>query len=142
MLDNVYTTESDVWSYGILVWEVATIGKDSKPGCYPSMHFFKRVSRDVLLGAILLLTYGWPLTPKIKTNKQNQNKTPKKKQKQKQKHATHQVFAKGNDIYNLLYTKLISCLTFTKWQIQILLNFTLSNPPVRTLRTTHSMRHP
>ena len=36
MLDSVYTTESDVWSYGILTWEVVTLGKIANPDVIPS----------------------------------------------------------------------------------------------------------
>ena len=42
LTDHLYTTKSDVWGFGILLWELVTLGKSPYPG----------VSYDQLLGLL------------------------------------------------------------------------------------------
>jgi serine/threonine protein kinase len=30
--DNIYTSKSDIWSFGIVLWELVTLGTDPYPG--------------------------------------------------------------------------------------------------------------
>lgn len=30
--DNIYTNKSDIWSFGIVLWELVTLGTDPYPG--------------------------------------------------------------------------------------------------------------
>ena len=39
LTDHLYTTKSDVWGYGILLWELATLGSSPYPGVSPEQLF-------------------------------------------------------------------------------------------------------
>ena len=37
--EHLYTTKSDVWSYGVLLWELVTLGNTPYPGFQPERLF-------------------------------------------------------------------------------------------------------
>ena len=36
LYDNVYSTKSDVWSFGVLMWEIVTLGANPYQGLHSS----------------------------------------------------------------------------------------------------------
>lgn len=47
LYDNIFSVKSDVWSFGVLIWEVVTLGSTPYPGM-SAAEVMKRVSVDLL----------------------------------------------------------------------------------------------
>ncbi|XP_041035275.1 tyrosine-protein kinase receptor UFO isoform X2 [Carcharodon carcharias] len=71
LADRVYTTKSDVWSYGVTMWEIATRGQTPYPGVenseiYDYLQQGNRLKQppDCLDALYELMFYCWQLNPR------------------------------------------------------------------------------
>ncbi|XP_059522434.1 tyrosine-protein kinase receptor UFO isoform X3 [Myotis daubentonii] len=70
LADRVYTSKSDVWSFGVTMWEIATRGQTPYPGVenseiYDYLHQGNRLKQpvDCLDGLYALMSQCWELNP-------------------------------------------------------------------------------
>ncbi|XP_004479965.1 tyrosine-protein kinase receptor UFO isoform X1 [Dasypus novemcinctus] len=71
LADRVYTSKSDVWSFGVTMWEIATRGQTPYPGVenseiYDYLRQGNRLKQpmDCLDGLYALMTHCWELNPR------------------------------------------------------------------------------
>ncbi|KAM4733112.1 macrophage colony-stimulating factor 1 receptor isoform 2-T3 [Anableps anableps] len=71
IFDCVYTVQSDVWSYGILLWEIFSLGQSPYPSMAVDTRFYKMVKRGYQmsqpdfapLGMYTIMKMCWNLEP-------------------------------------------------------------------------------
>lgn len=56
IFDKVYTTQSDVWSFGVLLWEIFSLGASPYPGVQINEEFCQRLKDGTRMRAPELAT--------------------------------------------------------------------------------------
>ena len=49
LTDNIFSTQSDVWSFGVFLWEIFSLGKMPYPGTRVDQHFIRKLKEGYRL---------------------------------------------------------------------------------------------
>lgn len=54
LYDNIFSVKSDIWSFGVLIWEIVTLGSTPYPGLAAAeVHYLKFTNLETLLNKFM-----------------------------------------------------------------------------------------